>query len=128
MYLDSAPVIYLIERHSTFGPRTAAWLAANATTQVSSELTRLECLVRPARLGQLGCVQDFENFFAGQLDLFVGLTRPVFDRAVQVRATYPRFKTPDALHLATAVEAGCDVFLTNDHQLKQFTGITVEVV
>ena len=38
------------------------------------------------------------------------------------------FKTPDSIHLAAAVEARCDVYLTNDNQLTQYTGITVEVV
>jgi hypothetical protein len=32
------------------------------------------------------------------------------------------------LHLAAAVESGCDVFLTNDAQLTRFAAFTVEVV
>ncbi len=34
----------------------------------------------------------------------------------------------DALHLAAAIESGCDVFLTNDNQLASFTDITIEVL
>ena len=115
MYLDAAPIIYLIEQHSTFGPRTATWLASNATALVSGELARLECLVMPIRLGNASRVQDFDTFFTTQLDLLVTLTRPIYDRAVQIRAAYRRFKAVDALHLASAVESGCDAFLTNDH-------------
>ncbi|MBW3539280.1 MAG: hypothetical protein KY476_03345 [Planctomycetes bacterium] len=37
-----------------------------------------------------------------------------------------RYGLADALHLAAAIEAGCDVFLTNDHQLSNFPDITVE--
>ena len=42
---------------------------------------------------------------------------------------YKFFKTMDALQLATACLSGCDLFLTNDKQLKQFKElkcITVE--
>ena len=34
------------------------------------------------------------------------------------------FKTMDALQLSTACISGCDLFLTNDKQLKQFKEIT----
>ncbi|MCL4204761.1 MAG: type II toxin-antitoxin system VapC family toxin [Pirellulaceae bacterium] len=37
-----------------------------------------------------------------------------------------RYGLADALHLATAIEFGCDVFLTNDNQLSSFPDITVE--
>jgi predicted nucleic acid-binding protein len=34
----------------------------------------------------------------------------------------------DALHLAAAIEFGCDVFLTNDNQLAAFPDIAIEVL
>ena len=37
-----------------------------------------------------------------------------------------RFGLADALHLAAAIESGCDLFLTNDNQLANFRDITVE--
>lgn len=37
-----------------------------------------------------------------------------------------RYGLADALHLAVAIESGCDVFLTNDNQLANFPDITVE--
>lgn len=127
VYLDSAPVIYLLESHPVFGPRVAAWLAANATALVSSDLTRLETLVVPVRAGDATRIADFEDFFRIRVAELVPFTRPLFDRATQVRAAHG-FKTPDALHLAAAVEGQCDAFLTNDLQLKQFTGVAVEVI
>jgi len=50
-------------------------------------------------------------------------------KAAEIRAEYPYFKTPDALQLATASLNGCDLFLTNDKQLKnfkEFSCVTVE--
>ena len=44
-----------------------------------------------------------------------------------IRGRY-RFKTPDSIHLAAAVESGCQLFLTNDVRLNRFTDLTVEVL
>ncbi len=38
----------------------------------------------------------------------------------------PEYGLADALHLATAIESGCDVFLTNHNQLATFPDMTVE--
>ena len=40
-----------------------------------------------------------------------------------IRAEYGYFKAMDALQLASACIHGCDLFLTNDKQLKQFKEI-----
>ncbi len=44
------------------------------------------------------------------------LAAPVFERAARLRARH-RLKTPDAIHLAAALEHGCDEFWTNDRRL-----------
>lgn len=41
---------------------------------------------------------------------------------------YKDFKTMDCLQLATACIRGCDLFLTNDKQLRQFREIKCIVV
>ena len=55
------------------------------------------------------------------------ITTAVFDRATLIRATH-NFKLADCLHLAAAVEARCDRFLTNDVRLSAFTALPVEVL
>lgn len=44
-------------------------------------------------------------------------------KAAQIRAEYKGFKAMDALQLAVACLSACDLFLTNDKQLKQFKEI-----
>lgn len=41
----------------------------------------------------------------------------------KIRAEYKGFKAMDALQLAVACLSACDLFLTNDKQLKQFKEI-----
>jgi len=40
--------------------------------------------------------------------------------AAKIRAEFKDFKAMDSLQLTVAVYTGCDLFLTNDKQLRQF--------
>jgi predicted nucleic acid-binding protein len=127
IYLDAAPVIYTVEQVALYGAAVDARLSAPGVVLVASDLTRMECRVKPLRAGDAALLQDFDDYFAGTVAEIVPLSRPVVDRATEIRARY-RFKTPDAIHLAAAESSGCDVFLTNDLRLSAFSGITIEVV
>lgn len=60
--------------------------------------------------------------------MLLPITEIIADRAARIRAEYAGFKGMDALQLAAAVEGGCDLFLTNDRQLRQFSGLRVITV
>jgi uncharacterized protein len=129
LYLDSVVVIYLVEQHPTFGPvATAAVTRLVPTALVGTELTRMECLVLPRRRNDQTREADFNRFFTQKYLPFPLVDAAVFHRATDLRAMYPKLKTPDALHLASAIEVGCDVFVTNDAQLRAVTEIRVEVI
>jgi predicted nucleic acid-binding protein len=51
----------------------------------------------------------------------------VLERATDLRARYG-FKTPDAIHLATAIEEHVDLFLTGDTALARCREVQVEVI
>jgi predicted nucleic acid-binding protein len=88
----------------------------------------MESLVIPVRSGNAALVRDFEDFFRLQLVQLGAVDRPVLDGTVRIRASFPRIKTPDAIHLASAVELGCDVVLTNDPDMVPYIGIKVELI
>ena len=46
----------------------------------------------------------------------------VLDKAAAIRAAH-KTALPDAIHIATAIEAHCDVFMTNDRKMKGFNGL-----
>ncbi|MBX9625166.1 MAG: PIN domain-containing protein [Gemmataceae bacterium] len=127
VFPDAVVVIYLIEQHATFGPRAEAALNAHPGDLVSSELVRSETLVRPVRNADHALIAEFEDYFRLQVTEMVPLDRPVFDRVTAIRAQHG-FKTPDATNLAAAVQAGCDVFLTNEPNLAKYTGIRVVLI
>jgi predicted nucleic acid-binding protein len=47
---------------------------------------------------------------------------------VYLDAKCRKLKVPDCIHLATAIEHKCDLFLTNDVALRRCTQITVEIL
>ncbi len=126
IYLDSTSIIYLIEDVMPFATVIESRVARPEVTRVTSDLARMECRVQPLRDGKTALLAAFDSFFSGDLVEVVPLTREVLDRATELRAHYG-FKTPDAIHLAAAIVAGCDVFLTSDKQLCQCSEITVEL-
>jgi predicted nucleic acid-binding protein len=115
LYLDAAPVIYLVQDVEPYASRTRAILNADDATLVASDLTRLECCVKPMHNNDTQLLQDFADFFQAPVKLHE-IRREVMLRATQIRADYG-FKTPDAIHIAVALTTGCDVFLRNDHRL-----------
>jgi uncharacterized protein len=128
LYLDSVFIIYLVERVPPYDAAVTARVTVPGVDVVASELGRMECLIKPLQNKDAATVQNFQTFFASNVKQLVTLNRAVFERAAAIRAQYSAIKTPDAIHLAAAVDSACDIFLTNDHQLRAFTGITGEVI
>ena len=81
-----------------------------------TDLTRLERRVFPLRQGDTDLLGLDDRFFRRWDVTRIPLAGRVFDLATELQAAYP-LKTPDALHLAGAISAGCDEFLTNDQRL-----------
>ena len=130
IYLDSCVLIYLIEQRAPWAAlANDVWLRseANGAVTVVSELTRLECRVHPLALGRADMLSDYDSFFDHIGLYWQSLDRPVFDLATRLRAEF-RLKTPDALHLAAALSAGCRRFITNDHRLARAAAEQIEVV
>jgi predicted nucleic acid-binding protein len=130
VYLDTNCIIYLLETNPTWFTKVVARIAALriARDEVAvGDLARAECLVGPFKSGDTGLEARYRAFFSDPDVAVLPLTVAVCERAARLRAAYP-FKLPDALHLATAIEHRCGVFLTNDANLARCTEITVEVL
>ncbi len=130
IYCDSVVLIYYLEATGSLHTRAVRRMKAiqTAADRVAiSDLTRLECRVKPMRVGNAAALAIFDRFFQHPDLLRTPLTTAVFDRATSIRAHF-KFGLADSLHLAAAVEAGCILFLTNDNRLSKFTGIAVEVL
>ncbi len=104
---------------------------------VTSELTLAECLVKPI---ELAVSTDDYILHDKYLDLLLSqpgvqevfsVTRHILIRAALVRAQLSnlaakKIKLPDAIHVATALEAQCDTFVTRDGNLIEAVSAIIE--
>jgi len=130
VYLDTNCIIYFVENNPLWCPKMVARIAAfrSARDELAvGDLTRAECLVGPFKNGDAGLEARYRTLFSDPDFRVLEMTATVCERAARLRAIY-RFKLPDALHLATAIEHGCGLFMTNDAQLARCSAIAVEVL
>lgn len=127
VYLDSCVVIYLLEQTAPYSEKTRNFLATNSDALLCvSPLVRLEVIVKPLRETNKQLVSDYEEFLSAQN--WLSINDEIVDRASNLRARHA-LKTPDALHLATALHYGCAEFWTNDNRLTNAAGnIAVNVI
>ena len=126
IHLDSCLVICFVEPESaSHRAVTEALVAATRATMAISGLVVMECLVGPLQHRDEGLREDYERAF-GAMTL-LPLTRMIFERAAGLRAAH-RLKTSDAIHLASALESGCDELWTDDDRLSRAAGSFVRVV
>jgi predicted nucleic acid-binding protein len=117
--LDANIVIYHVERHPVWEPKVTARLKALATSGDAvavSDAARMECLVGPLQSGNASVLADYQQFFGSAGIQLLLVTAAVWERAAQIRARF-KLQSLDSIHLASAIEHGCGLFLTNDAQL-----------
>lgn len=114
VYVDANAIIYRVEAIQPFlDASLPLWDALDAGTQsvVSSELSVLEVMVKPVQQGDALLQALFEGVLYGTPGFScLSVTRSVLEIAAGLRAT-TRLKTPDAIHAATALDAGCTCLL-----------------
>jgi predicted nucleic acid-binding protein len=125
---DASPLIYALERHPTFEARVRRWLdpvLAGELEGVVSSILYTELWVGPLKTENTVLQNAYTDLLEGTPTLRVfDVTPRVGKIAAALRSQYA-LKTPDALHLATALEGDADVFLTHDLRLKQVVEMEV---
>ena len=92
---------------------------------VTSAVTLLEVLVVPYRAGNEALAARYEALLTRSRGVqLIDLTRVQLRRAAQLRAL-TGVRTPDALQLTAARDAGCTAFVTNDRRLPAVPGLRI---
>ena len=126
LYLDTAPVIYVVEQVPDFSEKILHYIQKPDISLVVSDLTWMECRVKPLTENNEPLLADYDKFFSQSVIEIVELSRRVLERAAHIRSQY-NIKTPDAIHLGSAIISKCDIFLTNDRRLERFKDIRITV-
>jgi uncharacterized protein len=130
IFLDANVVIYAVEGTPPWGVLARERIAhfrGRDNWFVITHLVRMEARVHPLARGAASVLLEYDTFFQAEDVEVFDLSQAVCDRATEIRAAHG-FQAVDSLHLAAAIEAGCEVFLTNDARLQGFEGLRVEVL
>lgn len=131
IFLDTSPIIYFLDEDKNFGEKSKQiinYFLKKDIKMVSSVVTCEEYLVMPYRKEKNDLIDLFWKFIIdAEIDLYP-INQSDAIKAAKIRAEYKFFKPMDALQLAVATLHGCDLFLTNDKQLKQFQEISCVTV
>jgi predicted nucleic acid-binding protein len=129
VYLDTAPIIYSIERHSDYWQLlTPLWqkIQAGSIQLISSELLILECLVMPLKNNDRILINAYKQFLSTRITL-LPIQESILRSAAQLRASN-KLKTPDSIHAATAISNSPNIFLTNDAGFHNIPNLSVVVL
>jgi len=88
VYLDTAPVIHLVEEVPNYVELVDKRVSVADVIQVASDLTRMECRVKPLREGNTALLHDYDDYFAEVVAEIVVLSHAVIDRATDIRALW----------------------------------------
>ncbi|HMR44932.1 MAG TPA: PIN domain-containing protein [Saprospiraceae bacterium] len=131
VFIDTAPFIYLLQEHPHFSKSVTYFLADRISSGdeiFTSVLSIMEFGVKPMMEGKPEINRQFEEFIERTGIVEVVIDTAIAKKAYQLRSKYWGLKTIDCLQLAAALIHNCQIFFTNDKQLKQVAEIQVLIL
>lgn len=129
--LDTVVFVYLLEDRGKFGRRAERILKTvekGELEAVFSSIGIIEILTGPKKLGRYELALQYKELIVHFPHLTIaGINERIVDIASDLRASYG-ITTPDAIHLATALDFGASKFFTNDRTLRKVKEISVELI
>jgi predicted nucleic acid-binding protein len=130
IYADANVLIRLLEgTPAVRAPLEARLLPLRGTGRflATSRLSRLECRCKPLRAGDTVLLALYEALFHGPEIQLVEITADIVEKATELRSNL-NLKTPDAIHLASAILSKAAAFLTGDKTLARCGEVPVEIL
>lgn len=125
--LDTAPLIYFIEENPTYLEAVKLFFEAmdrGDFTVVTSTVTLLEVLVHPLRSNNTALAAEYRDILLNSKLMTVEVSNTIAEQAAQLRATH-NIRTPDAIQISAAINAGATHFFTNDIRLPEIPAIQI---
>jgi len=121
VYLDSNIVITILGHTAPLNQSQKRFIEALETGRlsgISSQLTLAECLVKPMRETDEDAIEAVLQFLENQEHIeLLPVSRDILVKAAEIRAVTAT-KLPDAIHLASAVAANCQIFMSDDKGIR----------
>ena len=129
--IDTAPLIYFVERHTTFLELMRVVIQridAGQITGYSSVVTLTEVLTQPMRQGNPALEAEYRSLLLNSRNFYLSaITAEIAELAAELRARH-NLRTPDAFQIAVALFSGCQAFLTNDQELARVSDLRIIVL
>jgi uncharacterized protein len=119
IYWDTMLFIYWLENNPQFAKRVGAIRARmeeRGDQLITGAFTFGEVLAGPYRIGALKVADESRRLLQSVVSEIVPFTIETANHYAHIRGTL-RLPPADAIHLASAAQAGTDLFLTNDKNL-----------
>lgn len=126
VFIDTSPFIYYLEKSELYFDKAYRFFSMcheKGIQMVTSALTIEEYCVFPYKNDNTEIIENFDRFLEYMNIKVIPIDVLIAKQGAKVRAKYKDFKAMDVLQVATAIHAHCDMFFTNDKQLRQETEI-----
>jgi predicted nucleic acid-binding protein len=131
VYFDASPIIFSVEKIEPYASiLTPVWRSAQIgdLSLIGSELLLLETLVKPIQKKDAALEASSRSLLQRSREFrLLPINTNVLEMAARLRATL-NLKTPDAIHAATALIAGCVLFITHDPVFRRVPELNVSVL
>lgn len=131
VFIDTNPIIYLVSQQEPFYSKVVKFMSdciADDAEFYTSTITDAEFLVKPFEDDDEKQIENYRNLLTSLEFLKCFINEQVGERAARIKAKYHNIKLGDALQLVASIDCNCDIFLTNDKQLKQVTEAKVSYI
>ncbi len=129
--IDSLIFIYLWEINREFfkdAKQILMRIENNQALGVFARIGIIELLTGSKKRGRFSEAAEYKEKISNFPNLLIrDLSPNIIDIASDLRAKYS-LRTPDAIHIATAIDAGAVKFITNDKSLKKVREIKIELL
>lgn len=125
--LDTAPLIYFIEENPTYIETVRLFFEAmerGSFLVVTSTVTLLEVLVHPLRSNNTELAAEYRDILLNSKLMTLEVSSVIAENAARLRASH-NIRTPDAIQISAALEAGATHFFTNDIRLPGIPSIKI---
>lgn len=122
VYIDTSPIIYYLENSILYMEKIRKFFERcldNNIQIVTSVITIEEYLVFPYLSGRMEFADNFKRFIEYMNIEIIDIDSEIAECAAEIRGKYKYFKSMDSLQIAAAKISKCDMFFTNDKQLRQ---------
>jgi predicted nucleic acid-binding protein len=127
---DSSAIISLVEGIEPSRAQIIELVRRYQAPWIVSTVSMIECLTRPKAREKPSLRGSFETFFSSAEVSMTSVTPIIATRAAEIRSTIG-LKTPDAIHLATALEHFAEAFVTTDQHFSRCSsrfGIAIHII